>query len=61
MKPLKIAYTAASKDYFSTYRDLVSASDTDFTDIAAVVLTDAETEIINIVDAIIAAIHVASC
>ena len=47
MKPLKVAYTTESKEYFLTYRSLVLAEDTDFTDVAAVVLTDSSTQLIN--------------
>ena len=47
MKSLKIAYTIESKAYFSTKRSLVLAEDTDYTDVAAVVLTDADTKFIH--------------
>lgn len=47
MKHLKIACTEESKKYFSTDRSLVLAEDTDYTDVAAVVITDSETGIIN--------------
>ncbi len=47
MKHLKIACTAESKEYFSTNRSLVLAEDTDFTDVAAVVLNDSDTNLIN--------------
>lgn len=47
MKHFKIAYTEGAKGYFSTYRSLVLAQDTDFTDVAAVVLTDSDTKLIN--------------
>lgn len=47
MDKLKIAYTREAKEYFSTNRELVLAGNTDFTDIAAVVLTDLDTEFIN--------------
>lgn len=47
MKKLKIAYTTESKDYFSTARELILAENTDFTDIAAVVLTDSDVKVIN--------------
>jgi len=40
MKRLKIAYTEAAKEYFSTERETVSADYTDFTDVAAVVVTE---------------------
>lgn len=50
MKNLKIAYTEAAKKYFSTTRELVCAEDTDFTDVAAVVVTAADAELINKVD-----------
>ena len=47
MKHFKIAYTTESKEYFSTNRNLVLAEDTDYTDVAAVVLTDLDTKFIN--------------
>jgi ornithine decarboxylase len=40
MKRLKIAYTEAAKEYFSTERETVAADYTDFTDVAAVVVTE---------------------
>ncbi|MBP1743777.1 MAG: ornithine decarboxylase SpeF [Firmicutes bacterium] len=40
MKRLKIAYTEAAREYFSTEREIVSADCTDFTDVAAVVVTE---------------------
>lgn len=40
MKPLKIACTMASLAYFTTGRSIVLVDETDFTDVAAVVLTD---------------------
>jgi ornithine decarboxylase len=42
MKQLKIACTAKSRAYFFTDRDLVPVTETDFTDVAAVVLTETE-------------------
>ena len=48
MKPLKIACTMASMAYFTTGRSIVLVDETDFTDVAAVVLTDLDT---NWVDA----------
>jgi ornithine decarboxylase len=47
MKHLKIACTAESKEYFSTNRSLVLAEDTDYTDVAAVVLIDSDISLIN--------------
>ncbi|MCH5138107.1 ornithine decarboxylase, partial [Clostridiaceae bacterium UIB06] len=47
MRHFKIACTAESKEYFSTKRSLVLTEDTDYTDVAAVVLTDSDTKLIN--------------
>lgn len=47
MKQLKIAYTTEAKEYFSTNRELVLAENTDFTDVAAVVVTDADVNLVN--------------
>lgn len=47
MRRLRIAYTAESKEYFSTDRNLVLAENTDYTDVAAVVLTDSDTDLID--------------
>ncbi|NEU04414.1 ornithine decarboxylase [Clostridium senegalense] len=47
MKKLKIAYTEEARNYFETARELVLAEQTDFTDVAAVVLTDSDIELIN--------------
>lgn len=47
MKHFKVAYTTESKEYFSTNRKLILAEDTDYTDVAAVVLTDSDTKFIN--------------
>lgn len=47
MKHLKIACTAESKEYFSTNRGLVLAENTDYTDVAAVVVTDSDADLIN--------------
>ncbi|GLC28953.1 ornithine decarboxylase [Clostridium omnivorum] len=47
MKQLKIAYTTEAKEYFSTNRELVLAESTDFTDVAAVVVTDADVNLVN--------------
>lgn len=44
MKHFKIAYGPEAKKYFSTERDLVQAGDTDYTDVAAVVLTNEEAD-----------------
>ncbi|MPQ44621.1 ornithine decarboxylase [Clostridium tarantellae] len=40
MKNLKIACTEDAKEYFFTNREVISVKDTDYTDVAAVVLTD---------------------
>jgi ornithine decarboxylase len=50
MKHLKIACSAEAKQYFSTERDLVLADATDYTDVAAVVVTEKDSNIINVVD-----------
>ncbi|MDP4177849.1 MAG: ornithine decarboxylase [Bacillota bacterium] len=47
MKHFKIACTEESKKYFTTDRILVLIEDTDYTDIAAAVLTDLNTEAID--------------
>ena len=47
MKRFKIAYTEEAKKYFDTTREVVLAEKTDFTDVAAVVVTDSEIELIN--------------
>lgn len=47
MKHLKIACTAESKEYFSTNRELVLAEHTDYTDVAAVVVTDSDANLVN--------------
>lgn len=47
MRHLKIACTEVSKEYFRADRDLVSVYDTDYTDVAAVVVTSSDTDIIN--------------
>ncbi len=47
MKHLKIAYTTGSKEYFSTNRSVILAGDTDYTDVAAVILTNLDTNLIN--------------
>ena len=39
MPNLKIAYSPKVEQYFSTYRELVEITKTDFTDVAAIVLT----------------------
>ena len=43
MKHFKIAYGPEAKKYFTTERDLVEAGQTDYTDVAAIVLTSEET------------------
>ncbi len=50
MKSLKIAYNTDAKAYFSTYRGMVLVDDTDYTDIAAVVLTDSHIHYMEDVD-----------
>ncbi len=50
MKPLKIACTMATMTYFTTGRNISLLDETDFTDVAAVVMTDLETEWIDIVN-----------
>ncbi len=47
MKQLKIACTAVSKDFFKTERPTVCVEDTDFTDVAAIVVTASEKEVIK--------------
>lgn len=47
MKHLKIACTEEAKEYFETDRDLISVEDTDYTDVAAVVVTDSDNKIID--------------
>lgn len=47
MKHFKIAYSAEAREYFSTTRDLVLAEETDYTDIAAAILTDSDSKLIN--------------
>lgn len=47
MKHLKIACTANSRQYFSTDRSLISVEATDFTDVAAVVLTYSEADFVE--------------
>lgn len=47
MKYFKIACTSESKEYFSTSRTLISAEESDYTDVAAVVLMSSDVELIN--------------
>lgn len=47
MKRLKIAYTEAAREYFSTEREIISADYTDFTDVAAVVVTDKDASYVD--------------
>lgn len=47
MEFLKIAYTETSKQYFTTSRNSVFVEETDYTDIAAVVLTVLDWKLIN--------------
>ncbi len=44
VKHLKIAYVPGVQDYFTTNRELVEVSNTDFTDVSAVVLTSENTK-----------------
>ena len=44
VKHLKIAYAPGVQDYFTTDRELVEVSNTDFTDVSAVVLTSEQTK-----------------
>lgn len=50
MKQFKIACTTESKEYFTTNRTLILCKDTDYTDVAAVVLSEADLKLINDVD-----------
>ena len=47
MKSLKVACTMTSMAYISTGRDIVLIEETDFTDVAAVILTDLDTKWID--------------
>lgn len=47
MTPFKIAYTCDTKAYFFTNRNLVLAENSDYTDVAAVVLMDSDIELIH--------------
>lgn len=47
MKHLKIACTEESKGYFLTDREIVLTENTDYTDVAAVVVTDSDAGVIN--------------
>lgn len=47
MRALKIAYSPSVRDYFSTKRALIEIKDTDYTDIAAAVVSDEDREIIK--------------
>jgi ornithine decarboxylase len=49
MRALKIAYTEGTKQYIATPRELIEASKTDFTDIAAAVFTPDDESIIDAV------------
>lgn len=51
MANFKIACTEEAKKFFTTSREVVSAETTDFTDVAAVVVTNADAELINKVSA----------
>ena len=50
MQPLKIAYTSAVQGMFTTDRPLIEATATDYTDIAAAVVSDKDLDIIYAVD-----------
>ena len=47
MRSLKIAYSPAIRQYFSTKRNLVEVQDTDYTDIAAAVVSNKDRDIIR--------------
>lgn len=47
MRALKIAYSPSIRQYFSTTRNLIHVQDTDFTDIAAAIVSDQDREIIE--------------
>ncbi|MGL5414478.1 MAG: ornithine decarboxylase [Clostridium sp.] len=47
MSNLKIAYSELSKNYFSTDREMVDCTKTDFTDVAAVVVTASEIDVMK--------------
>lgn len=49
MESLKIACSSAAEKYFSTSRSVVCVDSTDFTEVAAVVLTDKEVSFVEIV------------
>ncbi len=50
MRQLKIACSLESESFFSTDRKIIRLEETDYTDVAAVVLTDAETDLIETVE-----------
>jgi len=50
VQSLKIAYTPSVKDLFSTQRPMIEAAATDYTDIAAAVVSDKDLDIINAID-----------
>lgn len=47
MRALKIAYSPSVRSYFSTERTLIDIGDTDYTDIAAAVVSDRDRELIH--------------
>ncbi|MDD2484281.1 MAG: Orn/Lys/Arg decarboxylase N-terminal domain-containing protein, partial [Eubacteriales bacterium] len=47
MDALKIVCTKETKDYFTTTRSLINAEETDFTDVAAVVVTEKDIDLIK--------------
>lgn len=50
MNSLKIAYTESVRELFSTSRPMIDAKDTDYTDIAAAVVSDNDIDIIKAID-----------
>lgn len=48
---LKIASTEEASQFFDTDREVVSATDTDFVDVAAVVVNEDDTDIVDAVEA----------
>ncbi|MBM6838565.1 decarboxylase, partial [Clostridium saudiense] len=47
MKSLKIACTNKTEYYFYTDRQIISAENTDYTDVAAAVVNECDIEVIN--------------
>ena len=50
MKHFKIACSDKARKYFSTEREIIELYETDFTDVAAVILTEEDASLINVVD-----------